>query len=124
MSDHSARGPIAFEITKWYGYVIAAMFILYGGVKIILGFLDHTYDGLLSWIVFLLVGVVIVAIATAFRDQKRWGWTGMVVITGLMILGSAVNLAQVLNWVLLATAMAVMVLLMSPATRQHVTGRQ
>ncbi|MCB2201826.1 hypothetical protein KQH51_03420 [bacterium] len=124
MSEEKVHGPLTFEISKWYGYVLAAMFILYGGVKIILGFLDHTYEGIYGWVIFLLLGIIIVTIATAFRDQKRWGWGGMVGITALVILASAINLSQSLNWILLVIAMAVMVMLMAPPTKDYVAGRR
>lgn len=124
MTENKVHGPLTFEIAKWFGYVLAAMFILYGGVKIILGFLDHTYDDLTSWIIFLLLGILIVTIATAFRDRKRWGWKGMVGVTAVVILGAAVNLSQSLNWILLIVAMAVMVMLMAPPTKDYVAGRE
>ncbi|MBD3401655.1 hypothetical protein GF420_02075 [candidate division GN15 bacterium] len=124
MSEEKQRGPLTFEISKWYGYVLAAMYILYGGVQIILGFLDHSYDKWQSWLIFLLIGVIIVTIATGYGDQRKWGWAGMVGMTGLIILMAAINLSEAMNWVLLILSMAAMVLLFAPPTRAYIDGHR
>lgn len=115
------RGPLSFEIAKWLGYMFSAMYILYGGVQIILGVLDRNYEGFAIWLIFLLLGIVLLVIAFAFRDQKKWGWTGMVVLAMLTVLGSAVQLRNfsLEGLLLLVLGLVTLGSLMAPTTRSY-----
>ena len=122
MTDQTPpRGPLSFEIAKWLGYAFAAMYILYGGVQIILGVLDRNYVGFAQWLVYLLLGIVLLVIAFAFRDQKKWGWTGMVVMAMLTVLGSAVQLRNfsLEGLLLLVLGLVILGSLMAPTTRSY-----
>ena len=120
-SDYSP-GPFSFEVAKWLGYVFSAMFILVGGVQIILGVLDRNYADFPQWFIFLLFGVVLLIIAFAFRDQKKWGWMAMLVLASLATLGSAVQLRNFTpeGVILLILCVATLGALLAPATRGYV----
>ena len=70
-SQEYQRGPISFEIAKWLGYIFAAMYILYGGVQIILGVLDRSYSGFAQWSIFLLLGVVLLVVGSLLAPTTR-----------------------------------------------------
>lgn len=79
---------------KWYGYVIAAMFLLYGGLKLVLGALDRDYKDVPTNVIFLLAGLVLFGIALAFRDRKTLGWYCLVGLNGLVVLVAAVTITN------------------------------
>jgi len=123
-SEDYQRGPISFEIAKWLGYMFATMYILYGGVQIILGVLDRNYGGFAQWLIFLLLGVVLLVVAFAYRDLKKWGWTGMLVLAMLMVLGSAVQLRSfsLEGLLLLLLGLLLAGSLLAPTTRDYLQG--
>ena len=86
MTDKKQKQPLYFNLTKWYGYIFATIFILYGGIEIILGFMDHNYQDFASYIIFLLLGLILLTIVLAYRDLKVWGWYSMIVMNILIIL--------------------------------------
>ena len=123
MSEEYTKGPLTFEIAKWYGYVLAAMYMLYGGVQIILGVLDRNYEGIESWMIFLLIGIILIFVVVAFRSQKKWGWGGMLLLNGIVLILAALGVRESLNIILLVLSAAVLALLLAPATRNYVDGR-
>jgi hypothetical protein len=126
MSQSNYRpGPLSFEIAKWLGYGFSAMFILVGGVQIILGVLDRNYEAFPQWFIFLLFGIALLVIAFAFRDQKKWGWTVMLVLSALATLGAAVQLRNFSaeGLILLVLCLATLGALLAPDTRTYVDRR-
>ena len=63
--------PMTFSIAKWYGFIFAILYLLYGGVSIILGVLDRNYDNMAQPFIFLLAGVVFISFAFAFAEFLR-----------------------------------------------------
>ena len=84
--ENRQRAPLLFLLVKWYGYVLAGMFLLYGGVQMILGVLDRTYARFDEYFFFLVLGGIIAGVVTAFRDGRPWGWIGLVVLNFLVLL--------------------------------------
>ena len=123
--DHYSPGPFSFEIAKWLGYCFSAMFILVGGVQIILGVLDRNYQDFPQWFIFLLFGIGLLIIAFAYRDKKKWGWTALLVLFSLATLASAIQLRNFTleGLVLLILCVATLSALVAPATRAFVDGQ-
>lgn len=119
-AETEIHGPVSYQIAKWYGYVFAAMYILWGGVKIILGVLDRNYEDFGTAMIFLAVGIVIVAIATAYKELKKWGWAGLVAVSVLVILLSLFNVGNSLNWVLIGLSIVSLGALFAPSTREFI----
>ncbi len=122
MTEESQNRPITFLLAKWYGYVFAGMFTLYGGVKIILGILDRDYSDFSQSVIFLLVGIIMVTICVGFRDLKRWGWYGMVFLNGLIVLAVLFSLGETLNIVFLVLSGATLAALFAPPTKAQIFG--
>jgi len=122
MTQEEPRRPITFLLAKWYGYVFAAMFVLYGGVKIILGVLDRDYTDFSQSLMFLIAGAIMAAICMAFRDLKRWGWYGLVVLNGLVVLSVLFALGNTLNLVFMFLSLGILAALFAPPTKAQIFG--
>ncbi|MBU0982569.1 MAG: hypothetical protein KKA42_01775 [candidate division Zixibacteria bacterium] len=112
-----------FNAAKWHGYVLSVMFLLYGGVKIILGFLDHNTENVAAHVVFLAVGAALLTICIGYRDGKGWGWYGLIGLNGLVIILAAVGYQSGLNLVLMVLSAGALAALLAPTTRERVFGR-
>jgi uncharacterized membrane protein len=77
------------------------MFILYGGVMLVLGFLDRKYERTFEYVIFLVLGIALITLCLGYRDGKPWGWYGLVGVFGLTVLGTLFGLGDYLNVVLL-----------------------
>jgi len=125
MDEHAAetapeRAPWTYLVAKWYGYVFALVFLLYGGVSIILGILDRDYTNLSQYLIFLIVGIVLITICVGFRDRRPWGWYGLIVMHGLIILLALVHPGNLYNWLLIVLSAGSLGLLFVPVTRQEI----
>jgi hypothetical protein len=114
------RPPFSFVATKWYGYALAFIFLLYGGVSLILGVLDRDYTQTGKFLVFLAVGIVLTMIVLAFRDRKSWGWYGLMGLHGLIIILALFHPSDPYNWVLIVLSGASLALLWSPKTKGEI----
>ena len=125
MSDQeTTKRPLSFIIPKWYGYVFASFFLLYGGVQIVLGALDRKYDSVGTFFVFVLIGVAILFAAFAYRDGRAWGWYGLVGINVLVVIFSLFSLSQLYNIPFLILSIGALALLFMPATKAEVNLRR
>jgi len=116
----SERPPFSFLAAKWYNYIFALVFLLYGGVSLILGVLDRDYSQTGKLLVFLAVGIVLAMIALAFRDRRVWGWYGLVSIQGLVILLGLLHPTNPYNWILIVLSAISLFLLWSPRTKGEI----
>ncbi len=111
---------LIFSAVKWHGYVIAGVFLVYGGIKIVLSFLDRTFTDIGQSFVFLLVGLLLISIVIAYRSGKLWGWYGLVTVNSAVILLSLFGLGHIESIVLLAISLLALTALMSPAIKSSV----
>lgn len=112
--------PLLVTLTIWWGYIFAAMYLLYGGVSIILAILDRQYGDMGKPIIFLILGVLLIIVAMAYRDNKSWGWYGLVALNGAIVVLALLGLAHIENIVLLILGIAALAALFSPATKGYV----
>ena len=115
------NSPVTVTIASIYAFVFAAFFLLYGGVKVVLSFLDHNYDDLAQPIIFLAIGLGLLVPAFAFRELKRWGYWGLVCINALVIILAVIGYQQYENLVLLVLSGAALYMLFAPATTEWLT---
>ncbi|MEW5795728.1 MAG: hypothetical protein AB1772_05145 [Candidatus Zixiibacteriota bacterium] len=116
----TARAPWSFLVAKWYGYILALVFMLYGGVSIILGILDRDYTETGKFLVFLLIGIVLVTIVVGFRDRKRWGWYGLIGLHGLVVVLALFNPGNPYNWLLIVLSAGSLGLLFAKTTKGEI----
>jgi len=114
--------PFTYAISSVYGFVFALFFLIYGGVKVILSFMDHNYDSLRDPILFTIMGAILIAFALAFRDLKNWGWYGLVVVNSLVIVLSLFSITRPENIALLLLSSAALYGLFAPATKACLAG--
>ena len=105
-------------MAKWYGYVLALVFLLYGGVSIILGILDRDYSNTGQLLIFLIIGIVLVTLVIGFRDRRMWGWYGQIATHGLVIIVALLHPTNPYNWLLFVLSGATLGLLFAPPTRE------
>ena len=122
MTDTKDTRPITYKLAGWYAYGFSGVFLLYGGVKIILSILDRNYDDLPAPIIFLVVGMILFAFAKGYEQHKKWGWYGQVVINGLVVIGAAVTITNYLNIVLLVLSAAALYFLFADTTKEYLFG--
>ncbi|MFH1687881.1 MAG: hypothetical protein ABIE70_10235 [bacterium] len=115
--------PLTFKLVLWYGHIFATMFILYGGINIILAFMDHNYDGIEQPIGFLFVGLALIIPAAAYKERKPWGFWGLVVINALVVLLALVGYANLYNLVPLVLSGVALVLLFHSDTKKYLYQR-
>jgi hypothetical protein len=114
------KAPLTFLLAKWYGYILAGVFLLYGGVSLILSVLDRDYSQTGKFLVFLAVGIVLAAIAMAFRDRRPWGWYGQLGLQGLVVVLALFHPTNPYNWILIALSLASLWLLWTPRTKGEI----
>ena len=121
-SDESpeVKPPLTFLLAKWYGYILAGVFLLYGGVSLILSVLDRDYTRTGMFLVFLAVGIVLTAFAMAFRDRRPWGWYGQFGLQGLVVVLALLHPTNPYNWILIALSLASLWLLWTPRTKGEI----
>ena len=112
--------PLTFLVTKWYGYIFSSFFLLYGGVNIVLGFLDRDYTDTPKSLVFLIVGIILITTCVAFRDRKVWGWYGLVGVNGLVVIWSLIGYSEGLNLLYLVLSRICLLLLFAPRTKAEI----
>jgi hypothetical protein len=115
--SESNRPPLTFLLAKWYGYILSLIFLLYGGVSIVLGILDRDYSKTGELLVFFVIGLVLVTLVIGFREHKLWGWYGQIGVHGLIIILALFHPLNPYNWLLIVLSGATIGLLMAPPTR-------
>lgn len=113
--------PITFKVANWWGVAFALVFLLYGGVKIVLGFLDRNYDNIEQNLLFVLIGVILIAFVMAYKGLKIWGWYGLIVINGVVVILSALNIEYAESIVLIVLSAGALAALLAPSTKQYLS---
>ncbi len=111
--------PITYKLAGWYGFILAGLFLLYGGVKLVLSFLDHNYDDMSQPVIFLFIGIGLLIPVLAYRELKKWGYWAMISINVLVVVLAVVDTSHYENVVLIVFSLAALSTLLAPATRQH-----
>ena len=119
MSQHK-DAPFSYKIPLWYSFIFASIYLIYGGVKIILSILDRNYYNMDNLIMFTIIGLVLITFAFAYRELKRWGWHGLIIINALIMVGSVFFILQVENIVLFVFSAIVIYFLIKSTTREYI----
>jgi Zn-dependent protease with chaperone function len=119
MSQHK-DAPFSYKIPLWYNFIFASVYLIYGGVKIILSILDRNYYNMDNLIMFTIIGLVLITFAFAYRELKRWGWHGLIIINALIMVGSVFFILQVENIVLFVFSAIVLYFLIKSTTREYI----
>ncbi|MEW5994068.1 MAG: hypothetical protein AB1744_06695 [Candidatus Zixiibacteriota bacterium] len=115
--------PLTYKLACWYAFIFSAMFVLYGGIKVILSILDRSYADLGKPIIFGLLGLLLITVAFAFKEQKPWSWYGLIGIFGLVILIALLGLSNAYNVAILILTLAALGALIAPQTKEYVFKR-
>lgn len=129
MSDSSTKRPLSFQLARWHGFVFSSIFLIYGGVKIVLSILDRNYTDIAQPIIFAILGAILIAFAFAYSERLSWGWYGLVVLNALVIIASLFDYTRItdiallaINAVIMIFSIAVIVALFKPDTKRLIFG--
>ncbi|MBU8934465.1 MAG: hypothetical protein KOO62_10715 [candidate division Zixibacteria bacterium] len=122
MNEKTNECPLVFKLSYWWAFGMATVFLLYGGVNIVLSFLDHNFKDISQSIIFLLLGILLLIVAYAYKGLKPWGWYAQIVINGLIVLGASIGFGHYENIILLILAAGALVSLFSSETKAHLAG--
>lgn len=129
MSDSSNKRPLSFQIARWHSFVFSSIFLIYGGVKIVLSILDRNYADIAQPIIFALLGGILIAFAFAYSERLNWGWYGLVTLNALVIFATLFDYSRIsdialmaINAVIMLFSVAVMVALFKPDTKRLIFG--
>ncbi len=123
-ADRQESGPITFKLALWWGYILSAMYILYGGVSIVLAFLDRNYKDMKAPVLFVAIGILVLVFSYAFRDRKMYGWYGLLVVNCAVILLSIFTLKLYGAVAILVLAVGAVVTLFAGSTRDCFPSRR
>ena len=119
MNEKKYDKPITYSLSFWWAFGFSLVFILYGGVKMVLGFLDHNYSEITQPIIFLLIGLILIILAYAYRERKTWSWYAQIGINGLIILLAIIGFQQIENIIIMILAGIAMFSLLSSSTKRY-----
>ncbi len=123
MTDKSQKLPLTYTISKWYGFLFAGTYVLYGGVSIVLDIMDRSFDNTLRSVIFLVLGIILTTVAFAYRDRKAWGWYGMMSVVVLSMLLLLPNIGALTSIIMFAISAVALGLLVVPATKNLIFKR-
>jgi hypothetical protein len=111
---------MSYKIPLWYNFIFASVYLIYGGVKIILSILDRNYYNMDNLIMFTIIGLVLITFTFAYRELRRWGWHGLIIINALIMVGSIFFIMQVENIILFIFSAFVLYFLIKSPTREYI----
>lgn len=111
--------PLTFRLSYWYGLVFSLTFLLYGGVNIVLAVLDRQYASIETSLIYAAVGIILVSFAFAYKEQKQWGWYGMIAAHIAVIALALFDFSRYESIILFVLSALVLYLLFAPATRSY-----
>ncbi len=114
-----ADEPLEFKISLWHGYIISGIFLLYGGVQIVLSILDRNYATMGQMILFAAIGLILLMIVLSFGEGKKIGWYGLIGMNIVIILLALIGYTQYENIILLVLSAISLYLLYSEKTKSY-----
>jgi hypothetical protein len=110
--------PVTYAISSIYAFVFALFYLLYGGVKIILSFLDNSFSSMGELILVTILGLLLMTFAVAYRELKNWGWYGLIAVNSLVVLLGLFTLSEPGNTAVLILSAGVLYTLLARETRE------
>ena len=121
MSEKSTNQPLTYKIGLWYGFILSGMFLLYGGVQIVLSFLDRNYSSMGQLIFYTIIGLILITFALAYKELKQWGWYGLIAINGLVVVLGLIGFQKYENIILLVISVGVIFSLLAKSTKNYLS---
>ena len=121
MSEKRTNQPLTYKIGLWYGFILSGMFLLYGGVQIVLSFLDRNYSSIGQLIFYTIVGLILITFALAYKELKQWGWYGLIAINGLVVVLGLIGFQKYENIILLVISVGVIISLLAKSTKNYLS---
>lgn len=122
--------PLTYKLALWYSFTLAIMFLVYGGIKIVLSFLDRNFTDMSQLIIFTIYGLIIIAFAFAYRELRSWGWYGLIAINVILVVNAIIKMfglefsLAIFNIILAAISIGIIYCLIAPPTKNYLLNRQ
>jgi hypothetical protein len=129
--------PLSFRLSKWWGYALSVMFLLYGGIRILFSILDREAQvhagqstSILEPLLILGIGILLFMVVYEFSQGKKWSWTSLLLVNGAIAIAALAQLfgmggtdsqtpiAQQYNQILLVLTISAMIALLLPSTQR------
>ncbi len=117
-NEKTADEPLSFKIALWHGYLIAGIFLLYGGVQIVLSILDRNYVTMGQMILFAALGLVLLMAVLSYGEKKKIGWYGLIGMNVLIIILAIIGYDRYENIILLVLSIISLLMLYSDKTKK------
>ena len=120
MSDKKTDDrPISYRIALWHGYIISGIFLLYGGVQIVLSILDRNFVTMGQMILFAALGLILLMVVLMYAERKKIGWYGLILINIIIIILALIGYSQYENLILLVLSAISLYMLYSEKTKNY-----
>ena len=113
----SVEESVSFKISLWHGYVLSGIFLLYGGVQIVLSVLDKNYNTMMQMILFAALGLILFMFALMYSERKKLGLYGIVAMNALVIVFGMMGYQIIENMILAVLSAIVLYLIYSEKNR-------
>lgn len=123
MTDKKNNRPLTFNIALWFGYIFSGIFLLYGGVQIVLSFLDRNFGDIFQLIVFTIIGLICIAFVIAFQELKQWGWYGLIALYSLIIIFGLIGYSHYENIIIALLSAGALYTLFSSETKNYLANQ-
>jgi len=110
---------LSYKIALWHGYILAGIFLLYGGVQIVLSILDRDYSVMGQMILFAAIGLVLLMTVLSYGERKKIGWYGLIAVNGLIIVSALFGYSYYENIILLVLSTISLYMLFSNETKKY-----
>jgi len=115
----SEKPPLEINILFWFGVVLAATYLIWGSISIILSILDRTYKDFGQNFIILIYGFIIFTAATGFRNKKTWGWYAFLAVLLFVAGWSVFSYTDVYGIIWGILALLALVGILMPQVRKH-----
>ena len=119
VEEKTVDGPLSFKVALWHGYIFAGIFLLYGGVQIVLSILDRNYGAMGQMILFAALGLILLMAVLMYGERKKIGWYGLIAMNVIIIIFSAIGYNQYENIIILIFSAVSLYMLNTKETKKY-----
>ncbi len=111
--------PVQINIIGWFGIALSLTYIIWSVVSIILSILDRTYASFGENLIILIYGTPILILSSGFRNKQRWGWYGLAVVLGFVVIWSLFTFKDIYGLIWGILALGALIGIFLPSVREH-----
>ena len=113
------KAPVPIRTIGWFGIILACTYLVFGIVNIVLSILDRSYANFGDNLVIIIYGIPILAASIAFKNGKRQGWYGLMIIFALFVIMAIAHLNNVYNIAIGIISAALLIAMLTPRIKGY-----